>query len=210
MSADDEPPPENPYQAYGRIMARDMDRLIIDSLPVSEDRMTATEILRHNREYRSLRNEIPPDPNAVPIFDANGEPWAPPDPEVLADILQRDGALAWLRSLDRLVAGPLLNLDNPNPDPCDCAICALRKEFCIDNPPPWNRIRETIEQCNLDPNMAAFVLACFGLDAESSSRLRDPDDDATDTLGEDTDDSIGVGEAEAWFRENREESNAED
>jgi hypothetical protein len=113
----------------------------------------------------------------------------------------REGIREWIYASDRLVAGSALDPDAPDLDFCDCAICALHKEFCIDNPPPWNRIRETIEQCNLDPNMAGFLLECFGLDTESSSRLRDTDDDATDTLGEDTDDSIGMGEAEAWFRE---------
>ena len=55
----------------------------------------------------SAIDDLPRDPNAAPIFDANGEPWAPPDPEELQRIFDEDQREAlwhmWQRWLDWLL-----------------------------------------------------------------------------------------------------------
>lgn len=52
-------------------------------------------------------DDLPRDPNAAPLFDANGEPWAQPDPEVLQRIFDRDRTealwRAWLSGLGWLL-----------------------------------------------------------------------------------------------------------
>ena len=54
-----------------------------------------------------MTDDLPRDPNAAPIFDANGEPWAPPDPEAMQRIVDEDRAEAlwhmWQRWLDWLL-----------------------------------------------------------------------------------------------------------
>ena len=42
-------------------------------------------------------DDLPRDPNAVPIYDANGDPWAPPDPEELQRILISDELWSFAR-----------------------------------------------------------------------------------------------------------------
>ena len=109
------------------------------------------------------RCQIPRDPNAAPIFDANGEPWAPPDPSELDRLFAADRTEA----MRRLVQG-------------------LGQEWVRSLPVFYFE----------DPAPGSF---------EPTSRLRDEDDDASDAMGEDTDDQIGMGKAEVWFREKIEE-----
>ena len=87
-------------------------------------------------------------------------------------------------------------------------------EYSPSNPPPWRLVSEYIERESPHSRTVSALLDRFDMPSDSSrtgrfeqtSRLRDPDDDATDTMGEETDDSIGMGEAETWFREQQEET----
>jgi hypothetical protein len=90
---------------------------------------------------------------------------------------------------------------------------ALR-EYSVENPPPWRVLRELIEARDLAPVVVRLILSRFGMPDdttmtgrfEPSTQLREEhtDEELADTMGSDTDDGIGMGEAELWFREQRE------
>jgi hypothetical protein len=89
------------------------------------------------------------------------------------------------------------------------AIEALNTDFSASNPPTWRRLRDLIEHHDFTPQAVAGVMMSFGMSPDSTitgrfegtSQLRTDDDETDDTMGEETDDCIGMGEAETWFRE---------
>jgi hypothetical protein len=90
---------------------------------------------------------------------------------------------------------------------------ALR-EYSVENPPPWRVLRELIEARDLAPVVVRLILSQFEMPDdttmtgrfEPSTQLREEhtDEELADTMGSDTDDGISMGEAELWFREQRE------
>ena len=69
----------------------------------------------------SEMDDLPRDPNAAPIFDANGEPWAPPDPEECQKIIQSDMDAMLVRACEASLMAilhattPLLLESEPRP-----------------------------------------------------------------------------------------------
>lgn len=45
-------------------------------------------------------DQVRRDPNAVPIYDAHGNLWAPPDPEALRLLMEQDMAEAWVKIIE--------------------------------------------------------------------------------------------------------------
>ena len=66
-------------------------------------------------------SDLPRDPNAAPIFDANGEPWAPPDPSALDRLFAADRTEALERAITRAAGLLPSQLFWPN---CRCVLVA--------------------------------------------------------------------------------------
>lgn len=86
-------------------------------------------------------------------------------------------------------------------------VAALLDEFSVENPPPYSRIRDLIENHGLSPIQTAWLLLQFLMPQDSTltgqlegiTALRS-ETDPDDPLGADTDGDLGMGEAESWFR----------
>ena len=98
-----------------------------------------------------------------------------------------------------------MSAENEGSITSDHTVAQLFIEFSVENPPPYSRIKDLIDIGKLDPLGTARVLRFYQMPEDSTmtgqiegtSALRDP----TDTMGEDSDDHLGMGEAESWFRE---------